>query len=194
MPPNKRYAAAFEKCREFSAADVARREGLQLVRKSGRYWARCPFHHEKTASCSFDDNGLFYCFGCHAGGDAVTLYSMLHGIGKGEAALELSGQRGLPQHLKRKIAPPPAVPFLGLPDEDGFTWDRLCRIRHAAQREVEEMEAAAMVDRESLKGSASDESAAKKEAAADRFWKALAVLFEADARLDAIWETQSGIM
>ena len=194
MSSSSRYAAAFEKCREFSAADVARREGLPLKRQGGKYWACCPFHKEKTASCSFDDNGLFYCFGCHVGGDAVTFYSMLHGIGKGAAALELSGLRGIPQHLKRKAAPPSAVPFLGLPDEDGFTWDRLCRIRHAAQQEIEETEAAALSDRESLAVPPSANSLATRDTAEKRFWEALAAMVEADFRLDAIWETQSGMM
>lgn len=190
---NNRYALAFEKCREFSAADVARREGLQLVRKSGRYWAKCPFHNETDASCCFNDKGLFYCFGCHAGGDAVTFYSMLHGVGKGEAALELSGMRGMPQHIKRE-APPLEHPFLGLPDEDGFTWDRLCRLLHAAQHEMEATQAAAMAARGRTMPAASvsgDQSA--QLAAEDRFWAAFAAREEADRRLDAIWEKQSGL-
>src|SRR5690242_11544078 len=34
--------------------------------------ARCPFHGEKTASFSVDDKkGIFKCFGCGAGGDAI---------------------------------------------------------------------------------------------------------------------------
>lgn len=189
---NNRYAQAFEKCREFTAADVARREGLKLVRKSGRYWAKCPFHNETDASCCFDDKGLFYCFGCHAGGDAVTFYSMLHGIGKGEAALELSGMRGMPQHIKREAAPP-EPPFLGLPDEDGFTWDRLCRILHAAQHEMRLTEAFAAQERKMAKFPCSPEVQSAQLAAEDRFWAALTAREEADRRLDAIWEKQSGI-
>ena len=191
---NNRYAQAFEKCREFSAADVARREGLQLVRKSGRYWARCPFHNETDASCCFDDKGLFYCFGCHAGGDAVTFYSMLHGVGKGEAALELSGMRGMPQHIKRE-APPPSLPFLGLPDEDGFTWDRLCRIIYPAMKEIYLTEFLASQERKIIKYRCycTPEVQSAQLAAEDRFWAALAVWEEANERFDAIWEKQSGV-
>ena len=40
----------------------------------GDLWAPCPFHQEKTASFHVDDRkGFYYCFGCHAKGDAVSL-------------------------------------------------------------------------------------------------------------------------
>ena len=39
----------------------------------GDLWAPCPFHQEKSASFHVDDRkGYYYCFGCHAKGDAVT--------------------------------------------------------------------------------------------------------------------------
>ena len=39
----------------------------------GDMWAPCPFHHEKTASFHVDDRkGFYYCFGCHAKGDAIS--------------------------------------------------------------------------------------------------------------------------
>lgn len=39
----------------------------------GDYWAPCPFHNEKTPSfhCT-ESTGRYYCFGCHAKGDAIT--------------------------------------------------------------------------------------------------------------------------
>ncbi len=42
------------------------------LKKSGaRYRALCPFHKEKTPSFHVDpQKQLYYCFGCHAGGDA----------------------------------------------------------------------------------------------------------------------------
>ncbi|HEY7216502.1 MAG TPA: CHC2 zinc finger domain-containing protein, partial [Thermoanaerobaculia bacterium] len=42
------------------------------LRKAGRnYQGLCPIHKEKTPSFSVDPTqGLFYCFGCGAGGDA----------------------------------------------------------------------------------------------------------------------------
>lgn len=38
----------------------------------GDWWAPCPFHQERTASFHVDDRkGFYYCFGCHAKGDAL---------------------------------------------------------------------------------------------------------------------------
>ena len=45
---------------------------VTLNRKGGKYWACCPFHHEKTPSFSVDESGVFYCFGCHKGGDVIS--------------------------------------------------------------------------------------------------------------------------
>lgn len=40
-----------------------------------RYKGLCPFHKEKTPSFHVDtSNGLYYCFGCGAGGDAIKLH------------------------------------------------------------------------------------------------------------------------
>ncbi|MEL7058556.1 MAG: DNA primase [Acidobacteriota bacterium] len=44
-------------------------------RRGRKYVALCPFHKEKTPSFQIDpDLGLFHCFGCGAGGDAIDLY------------------------------------------------------------------------------------------------------------------------
>ena len=47
--------------------------GYVGLKKSGRnFWGLCPFHGEKTASFSVDEeHQLFYCFGCKAGGDVI---------------------------------------------------------------------------------------------------------------------------
>ncbi len=44
------------------------------LKKSGRRWVGvCPFHSEKTPSFSVNaEEGLYYCFGCHASGDVIT--------------------------------------------------------------------------------------------------------------------------
>lgn len=43
------------------------------LKKAGNYWkGQCPFHHERTASFTVSPHKeIFYCFGCHAGGDVV---------------------------------------------------------------------------------------------------------------------------
>lgn len=45
---------------------------VALKEKGRRFWGLCPFHGEKTASFSVNaDKQFYYCFGCHAGGDAI---------------------------------------------------------------------------------------------------------------------------
>ena len=47
-------------------------EYVTLQNKSGRWWACCPFHNEKTPSFSVTpDKGFFHCFGCGKGGNAI---------------------------------------------------------------------------------------------------------------------------
>ena len=45
-----------------------------ILKKNGsHYWGLCPFHKEKTPSFSINpDLGISKCFGCGAGGDAIT--------------------------------------------------------------------------------------------------------------------------
>lgn len=47
-------------------------EYVPLKQNGRRYWGLCPFHNEKTASFSVDqEQGLYYCFGCKAGGSVI---------------------------------------------------------------------------------------------------------------------------
>src|SRR5205823_7104525 len=47
-------------------------EHVGLRRVGRRYQGLCPFHAEKTASFSVNPElGLYHCFGCGAGGDAI---------------------------------------------------------------------------------------------------------------------------
>jgi DNA primase len=42
---------------------------VQLEKRGGRFWACCPFHHEKTGSFTVNpDLKTYYCFGCQKGG------------------------------------------------------------------------------------------------------------------------------
>ena len=53
---------------------------VQLRQKGRRFWGLCPFHNEKTASFSVDsESQLYYCFGCHQGGNVIDfVMSMEH--------------------------------------------------------------------------------------------------------------------
>lgn len=66
---------------------------VPLTKKSGRYWGRCPFHNEKTPSFSINpEKGLFYCFGCGAGGNVFKFLSLIENITYFEA-VKLQAQR-----------------------------------------------------------------------------------------------------
>lgn len=58
------------------------------LRRAGSYLkGKCPFHSEKTASFTISpDKGIFYCFGCHMGGDAVAFIAKVEGCSQIEAA------------------------------------------------------------------------------------------------------------
>ena len=60
-------------------------------------WAPCPFHHEKTASFHVDDQkGYYYCFGCHAKGDALGFIKETENVTFMEAVEILAREVGMP--------------------------------------------------------------------------------------------------
>ncbi|MEM9709413.1 MAG: DNA primase [Pseudomonadota bacterium] len=62
----------------------------------GDLWAPCPFHQEKTASFHVDDRkGFYYCFGCHAKGDAISFVKETENLGFMEAVERLAGEAGM---------------------------------------------------------------------------------------------------
>ncbi len=58
------------------------------LKKAGVYWkGRCPFHHEKTGSFTVSPHkGIFYCFGCHANGDAIGFTAKIENCSQIDAA------------------------------------------------------------------------------------------------------------
>lgn len=52
-----------------------------ILKKSGtNYWGLCPFHKEKTPSFSVNPNlGIYKCFGCGEGGDAISFIMKTEG-------------------------------------------------------------------------------------------------------------------
>ena len=62
----------------------------------GDMWAPCPFHQEKTASFHVDDQkGFYYCFGCHAKGDAISFVKETENVNFIEAVQILAKEAGL---------------------------------------------------------------------------------------------------
>ena len=62
----------------------------------GDMWAPCPFHQEKNASFHVDDQkGFYYCFGCHAKGDAISFVKETENVNFIEAVEILAKEAGL---------------------------------------------------------------------------------------------------
>jgi DNA primase len=77
-------------------ADIAG-EHTRLRRAGRRSTGLCPLHKEKTPSFSVDsDRGLFYCFGCGQGGDAIRLHMLLSGDDFPAAIESLARRYGIP--------------------------------------------------------------------------------------------------
>ncbi len=71
-------------------------EYIGLKRQGGRYAGLCPFHHEKTPSFSVSgDEGLYYCFGCHRSGDAITFVQDMDNLSFPEAVKKLAERSGI---------------------------------------------------------------------------------------------------
>ncbi|MEZ5380811.1 MAG: DNA primase [Microthrixaceae bacterium] len=71
-------------------------EHLQLRKVGSRWVGLCPFHSEKSPSFSVNQaEGLYYCFGCRASGDAITFLRELEGLDFVEAVERLAGKSGL---------------------------------------------------------------------------------------------------
>jgi len=83
-----------------SLSDVAGRKVTWDRKKSnpakGDWWAPCPFHQEKTPSFHVDDRkGYYYCFGCHAKGDAISFVKELENVSFIEAVRILAADAGM---------------------------------------------------------------------------------------------------
>ncbi|WP_299349735.1 DNA primase [uncultured Shimia sp.] len=83
-----------------SLTQVVGRKVMWDSRKSnqgkGDMWAPCPFHQEKTASFHVDDRkGYYYCFGCHAKGDAISFVQETENVGFMEAIRILADEAGM---------------------------------------------------------------------------------------------------
>ena len=103
-------------------------------------WSPCPFHHEKTASFHVDDQkGFYYCFGCHAKGDAIKFVQETENVSFIEAVKILADEAGMP-----------------MPDRDPRAQEKADR--HSLLIEV--MEQAVQFFRMSLKTAAGSEARA----------------------------------
>lgn len=71
-------------------------EQVILKKNGGHYWGLCPFHKEKTPSFSVNPNlGIYKCFGCGEGGDAITFIMKTQNKEFMEVITELAAKFGL---------------------------------------------------------------------------------------------------
>ena len=70
------------------------------LRKTGQRWTGlCPFHEEKTPSFSVNaEEGLYYCFGCQASGDAITFVRETQHLDFIDAVRQLAERAGIQLH------------------------------------------------------------------------------------------------
>jgi len=85
-------------------ADIVRivQDYVSLKKKGANWMACCPFHKEKTASFSVSPaKEIFYCFGCHKGGNVFNFVMEMERIAFPEAIKIVAEKTGVP--LPRQI-------------------------------------------------------------------------------------------
>lgn len=76
-----------------SCLDFAERIGLKPNRAG---FCCCPFHGEKTPSLKlYKDTNSWYCFGCHSGGDVITMAQQYYSVGFADAIKYLCDEFGI---------------------------------------------------------------------------------------------------
>ena len=67
-----------------------------LKKQGNHYWGLCPFHKEKTPSFSVNPKlGIYKCFSCGAGGDALSFIQKTRNLEFYPMILELADQLGI---------------------------------------------------------------------------------------------------
>lgn len=103
---------AFKRFRQnLDILEIARKLGDTIVKSGSQNMILCPFHTERSPSCSLTnkEGGVYHCFGCGAGGDALNFYMERTGVGFRDALHDLGGsdlpeaQGGRPNAPKRSL-------------------------------------------------------------------------------------------
>lgn len=92
------------------AIDIAALIGeyVPLTQRGESWWGCCPFHSEKTPSfCVTPGRFMFYCFGCHKGGDPFTFVMEMEKITYPEAVAQLARRAGIALRYEDGRTPTP---------------------------------------------------------------------------------------
>lgn len=69
---------------------------VRLQKRGSTYFGLCPFHNEKTPSFSVTPSKqMYYCFGCHAGGNVITFLMDYESLTFPEALKSLADRAGI---------------------------------------------------------------------------------------------------
>ena len=69
---------------------------INLSERGNSYVGKCPFHNENTPSFNVNnEKGLFYCFGCKAGGNIITFTRKYKNLTFNEAVNYISEYTGV---------------------------------------------------------------------------------------------------
>lgn len=69
---------------------------VNLIRRGRNFVCLCPFHSEKSPSCTvYPDTESYYCFGCGAGGDVITFVRQIENLEYIEAVKLLAERSGM---------------------------------------------------------------------------------------------------
>ena len=83
--------------------DVVKRYVPSLKKRGKDYVGLCPFHQEKTPSFTVSpEKQIFYCFGCHAGGNVFSFISRVERLEFPESVKFLAAQIGIEINDERK--------------------------------------------------------------------------------------------
>lgn len=108
---------------------------VAMKRRGREYVGLCPFHAERTPSFTVnDEKGFYYCFGCGAGGDAISYLRAREGCDFAQAVARLAAICGLAADgadADRVLARARGS------DRGGFEGARAARLAAARQRDLD---------------------------------------------------------
>lgn len=87
--------------REAASIDEVVGQYVKLERRGKNLLGLCPFHADSKPSFTVSpDKGIFYCFGCGAGGNVISFVMQYHRLSFPEAAMELARRYGITLALR----------------------------------------------------------------------------------------------
>jgi DNA primase len=116
-------------------------ESVQLKQKGRLLWGCCPFHSEKTASFKVDPvSGLWHCFGCGTGGDAIGFVMKTENLEFPDAVRRLAARAHVEIHEETSGMPSGQKERLLAASEEAarFFHERLTKSKDAAAQEARE--------------------------------------------------------